>query len=82
MNMMRTIDWTHVRQERRLAVMSTPHVDVRRAVGEHLAPLELSSLAHGTIHVPGPKFTHLQFRRFAGCPVCNLHLRSFARGHQ
>ena len=20
---------------------------------------------------------HLQFRRFAGCPVCNLHLRSF-----
>jgi alkyl-hydroperoxide reductase/thiol specific antioxidant family protein len=22
---------------------------------------------------------HLQFRRFAGCPVCNLHLRSFAR---
>lgn len=24
---------------------------------------------------------HLQFRRFAGCPVCNLHLRSFARRH-
>jgi hypothetical protein len=23
--------------------------------------------------------THLQFRRFAGCPVCNLHLRSVAR---
>jgi hypothetical protein len=22
---------------------------------------------------------HLQFRRFAGCPICNLHLRSFAR---
>ena len=21
--------------------------------------------------------THLQFRRFAGCPVCNLHLQSF-----
>ncbi len=21
--------------------------------------------------------THIQFRRFAGCPVCNLHLRSF-----
>lgn len=25
---------------------------------------------------------HLQFRRFAGCPVCNLHLRSFARRHR
>jgi peroxiredoxin len=24
---------------------------------------------------------HLQFRRFAGCPVCNLHLRTFARRH-
>jgi hypothetical protein len=22
---------------------------------------------------------HLQFRRFAGCPACNLHLRAFAR---
>jgi peroxiredoxin len=22
----------------------------------------------------------LQFRRFAGCPICNLHLRSFAEG--
>ncbi len=25
--------------------------------------------------------THLQFRRFAGCPVCNLHLRTFVRRH-
>ena len=24
---------------------------------------------------------HLQFRRFAGCPVCNLHLRSVVRRH-
>jgi peroxiredoxin len=23
------------------------------------------------------KWTHLQFRRFAGCPICNLHLHSF-----
>jgi len=26
-----------------------------------------------------PTLVHLQFRRFSGCPVCNLHLRSFAR---
>jgi peroxiredoxin len=25
--------------------------------------------------------THLQFRRFAGCPICNLHVRSFAQRH-
>ena len=24
---------------------------------------------------------HLQFRRFAGCPICSLHLRSFADRH-
>jgi peroxiredoxin len=27
----------------------------------------------------GRGLTHIQFRRFAGCPVCNLHLRSFVR---
>lgn len=32
------------------------------------------------VAVPDPRLvTHLQFRRFAGCPVCNLHLRSMAR---
>lgn len=25
--------------------------------------------------------THLQFRRFAGCPVCNLHLRTVVQRH-
>jgi peroxiredoxin len=24
---------------------------------------------------------HLQFRRFAGCPICNLHLRTFVKRH-
>ena len=24
---------------------------------------------------------HIQFRRFAGCPVCNLHLMNMARRH-
>ncbi|MFE1318704.1 peroxiredoxin-like family protein [Kitasatospora phosalacinea] len=31
--------------------------------------------------VPADGLTHLQFRRFAGCPICNLHLRSFAVRH-
>jgi peroxiredoxin len=30
---------------------------------------------------PG-RLVHLRFRRFAGCPVCNLHLRSFVQRHQ
>uniref|UniRef100_UPI000AD25EA9 AhpC/TSA family protein n=1 Tax=Nocardia lijiangensis TaxID=299618 RepID=UPI000AD25EA9 len=29
------------------------------------------------VPIPDPDcLVHLQFRRFAGCPVCNLHLRS------
>jgi hypothetical protein len=32
--------------------------------------------------VPDPDaLVHLQLRRFAGCPVCNLHLRSMSRRH-
>lgn len=32
--------------------------------------------------VPDPeRLVHLQFRRFAGCPVCHLHLRSVLRRH-
>ncbi|MFF2815652.1 peroxiredoxin-like family protein [Kitasatospora cineracea] len=31
--------------------------------------------------VPPDGLTHLQFRRFAGCPICNLHLRGFAVRH-
>jgi peroxiredoxin len=32
------------------------------------------------IPVPDPdRLTHLQFRRFAGCPVCNLHIQSLLR---
>src|SRR5688572_3575223 len=26
-------------------------------------------------------WTHVQFRRFAGCPMCNLHLQAFLRGY-
>ncbi|MCT4356115.1 AhpC/TSA family protein [Streptomyces sp. Je 1-79] len=34
------------------------------------------------VSVPDPeRLVHLQFRRFAGCPVCHLHLRSVVRRH-
>lgn len=34
------------------------------------------------VPVPDPAaLVHLQFRRFAGCPVCNLHLRSIVQRH-
>ena len=41
---------------------------------------QLTALGGATVQVPDPGgLVHLQFRRFAGCPVCNLHVRSFAR---
>ena len=38
---------------------------------------------HGTpVRIPDPDLlVHLQFRRYAGCPVCNLHMRSVAARH-
>lgn len=40
----------------------------------------LTTVEDVEVTVPDPALlTHLQFRRFAGCPVCNLHLRSMMR---
>lgn len=37
----------------------------------------LDTVSGARAPVPHPdRLVHLQFRRFAGCPVCNLHLRS------
>ena len=39
---------------------------------------------HGDpVQIPeAQRLVHLQFRRYAGCPVCNLHLRSISRRHE
>lgn len=43
---------------------------------------EFTSVTGGTVSVPDRnRLVHLQFRRFAGCPVCNLHLQSIIRRH-
>jgi peroxiredoxin len=42
----------------------------------------LTTIRAETVPVPDPeRLVHLQFRRYAGCPICNLHLRSIARRH-
>jgi AhpC/TSA antioxidant enzyme len=43
---------------------------------------DLLAISGARVTVPDPeRLIHLQFRRFAGCPVCNLHLRSVVRRH-
>lgn len=56
--------------------------------GTILRPRMLQDVSGRSVAIPQasgpgkPTLVHLQFRRFAGCPVCNLHLRSFARRHR
>jgi peroxiredoxin len=51
--------------------------------GSVIAARELAAVSGQAVAVPDPgRLIHLQFRRFAGCPVCSLHLRSVVRRHQ
>jgi hypothetical protein len=55
----------------------------RIKTGEMLERREVGTIRGGSIGIPDEsKFTHLQFRRFAGCPMCNLHIRSFVSRHE
>lgn len=52
----------------------------RLQAGDTVPPRELNTLTGQRVPVPDrAQLVHLQFRRFAGCPICDLHLRSFVR---
>lgn len=65
--------------------MRTPRNRTRTGTlepGTVIATRELTAVSGARVTVPaGDRLTHLQFRRFAGCPICNLHLRSVVRRH-
>lgn len=47
-----------------------------------VAARELTAIDGTPVPVPDPdRLVHLQFRRFAGCPICNMHLHSVVRRH-
>lgn len=52
----------------------------RVGAGDQFPQLNLTGISGESIAIPDPggALTHLQFRRFAGCPICNLHLRSIS----
>lgn len=55
---------------------------MRLAPGSDIPARELTPVSGAPLPVPDPgRLVHLQFRRFAGCPICNLHLRSFTVRH-
>jgi peroxiredoxin len=52
------------------------------STGDTIAPRVLTTIGSEAVPIPDPqRLVHLQFRRYAGCPICNLHLRSIARRH-
>lgn len=67
----------HDREGRQQAAGSrTARIAAFDVVGQR----ELRTVDGVAVTVPDAQLlTHLQFRRFAGCPVCNLHLRSMMR---
>ncbi len=73
------------RPGRRLGMVDTGvnFVSVRIEAGEIIEPWELVTIHSERIWIPDrQRLIHLQFRRFAGCPVCNLHLHSIVKRHQ
>ena len=54
----------------------------RLAPGARFTGRELVAVSGKPVRIPDPaRPVHLQLRRFAGCPICNLHLRSIVRRH-
>lgn len=46
--------------------------------GSTIPAISVNTIHGKEIAIPNPlaRYVHLQFRRFAGCPVCNFHLHS------
>jgi peroxiredoxin len=66
-----------------LHVQSAP-LTARLRAGDTFPTLDLVNIQKTRVVVPDAegRWTHLQFRRYAGCPVCNLHLQSVIRRHK
>ncbi len=61
---------------------------MKLAIGDHAPALRLRTIHNKSVRLPSAqqtgspaRYTHLQFRRFAGCPVCNFHLMTMAKRH-
>lgn len=49
--------------------------------GDRIAPRILSSVMGSPLALPDPeaRYTHVQFRRWTGCPICNVHIAQFRK---
>jgi peroxiredoxin len=52
-------------------------------VGNVVKHRELVTIHGEPVQIPEPeRLVHLQFRRYAGCPICNMHLHSITQHHE
>ena len=59
------------------SAMADPTSARRLEPGDTVSPHQLVAISGAPVNVPDPgQLVHLELRRFAGCPICNLHLRS------
>jgi peroxiredoxin len=62
---------------------ATIDTDRKAQAGDTFPTLELAATSGQLVTIPdrAGDYVHLQLRRFAGCPICNLHLRSVVTRH-
>jgi peroxiredoxin len=50
-------------------------------IGDTIPPISVTTIQDEALDLPDSNadWVHLQFRRFAGCPVCNFHLRNLSK---
>lgn len=54
----------------------------KKFVGDFVERRFIETIRSADVAIPHPEqLTHLQFRRFAGCPMCNLHIHTFVQRH-
>jgi peroxiredoxin len=60
------------------------HGDRQLHSGDLFPTTKLKNIHGAEVDIPDAqtRIVHLQFRRFAGCPICNLHLQSFVLRHK
>jgi len=52
----------------------------KKTIGDSVEHRKLETIQSSEAEIPhSSMITHLQFRRFAGCPMCNLHIHSFVQ---
>ncbi len=56
---------------------------MKKRFGDRIEPLEVRTILGAAQCLPDTRFrfTHLQFRRWIGCPICNDHIAHFRRHH-